>query len=738
MSDWVETSGWRQLKMKAKISRYAVISSLLILGALAFADGVLIVGHPMIMPDVRPAPSLPKPEALPVKYHHVTVEITNQVATTKIDQVFLNPHNMVLEGTYIFPLPEEAAISDFALYMDGQKISGDVLEKDKARRIYEDIVRRMKDPGLLEYIGRNMFQARIYPIPAKGERRIELTYHQTLKADGGIIQYVYPLNTERFSPKPLEEVSLAVKIKSPIPIKNVYSPSHDVDIKIEKNEAACGFEQKNVKPDKDFVLYYTVSEKDLGLNLLAHRIKGEKGYFMMLVSPGKIDAPAQEKDIVFVLDTSGSMQGQKIEQARNALKFCLKSLKKGDRFGVISFATVVNAFKTAMIDASDANKEEALKFVDGFQARGGTDINGSLIQALQMFPESKRPRMVVFLTDGEPTIGVTGKEDIIKYVLDANRVKARIFVFGVGTEVNTILLDKIAEDNSGIAEYVLPDENIEVKVSSFYDKISEPVMADLSLDFGKINVTEIYPHVLPDLFHGTQLTIFGRYTGEGATAISLNGYIGGKKESFVFEDKYPEAESKNDFIPRLWASRKIGFLMSEVRLKGENKELVDEIIRLSREFGIMTPYTSFLVIDKDDAPQPSNMVFDATRAPQSVSGAPISKRQILTFSNSMHDEVGREAITMSQSIRDLRDKKVTESPSSESSEVKHIGSKTFYLKGGLWIDSAFKDDMKIKEVKYLSDEYFALLKEKPALAKYLSAAEKIIIVFEGECYKITE
>ncbi|HOE63860.1 MAG TPA: VIT domain-containing protein [Candidatus Sumerlaeota bacterium] len=724
--------------MKANIVRCALVVSFLLLAALIFGDGVLIVGHPIIASDVYREPSLPKPEALPVKYHHVTVEINNQVATTKIDQVFLNPHNIILEGTYIFPLPEEAAISDFALYMDGLKVSGDVLEKDKARRIYEDIVRRMKDPGLLEYIGRNMFQARIYPIPAKGERRIELTYHQTLKSDSGVIQYVYPLNTERFSPKPLEEVSLSVKINSPIPIKNVYSPSHDVDVKIEKNEAACGFEQKNIKPDKDFVLYYTVSEKDLGLNLLAHCNKGEKGYFMMLLSPGKIDEPAHEKDIVFVLDTSGSMQGKKIEQARNALKFCLQSLKNGDRFGVISFATVVNAFKTALIDATDANKEEALKFVDGFQARGGTDINGALIQALQMFPESKRPRMVVFLTDGEPTIGVTGKEDIIKYVLDANRAKARIFVFGVGTDVNTVLLDKIAEDNRGVPEYILPDENIEIKVSSFYDKISEPVMADLSLDFGKINTSEIYPQVLPDLFHGTQLTVFGRYTGDGATAITLNGYIGNKKQTFVFENKFPESEQKNDFIPRLWASRKIGYLLSEVRLKGDNKELVDEIIRLSREFGIMTPYTSFLVIDKDEAPQTSDFVGRASRVPQSIMSAPTSERQRESFSKAMSYEVGREAMDVSKSIYQLRAKRIDESPSAENAEIKHIGSKTFYLKNGFWIDSAFKDNMKFKELKYLSEEYFALLKAKPALAKYLAAAEKMIIVFEGKCYKITE
>jgi len=707
---------------------------------LLHADGLIII-EPPIPHGVVVRPVIPKPEALPVKYHHVNVEIVNQVATTHIDQVFLNPYDRDLEGTYIFPLPEEAAISDFALYVDGQRVSGDVLEKDKARRIYEDIVRRMKDPGLLEYVGRNMFQARIYPIPAHGERRIELTYHQTLKYDAGMVQYVYPLNTERFSPKPLDEVSLSVKIKSTVPIKTVYSPSHEVDVKMEKNEATCGFEEKNVRPDKDFVLYYTVSEKDLGLNLLTHKRPDADGFFMMLISPGKIDAPAQEKDIVFVLDTSGSMKGEKLTQVKDALRFCLKGLKKGDRFGLITFATAVNPLKDSLSEVNDAEIQTALKFVDGLEARGGTDINDALIKALEMLPESKRPRMVVFLTDGEPTIGVTNKEDILKHVADGNKAKARIFVFGVGEEVNTILLDKIADTQRGAVEYVKPGENIEVKVSSFFDKISEPVLSDLTIDYGKIKVTDVYPQTLPDLFHGSQLTLLGRFSGEGATAITLTGYVGGKKTSFVFEDNFKNTERENEFVPRLWATRKIGYLLSEVRLKGENKELTDEIVRLSREYGIMTPYTSFLVLEKDEArgqvanlPHGTQVPYIDNRAWDTMAGAPASQ----ALSARMKAEVGHEAVNVSKSLRDLKETKFVATPAEVKDVVKHIGDKTFFLRDEYWVDSAFKEGMKVKEVKYLSDEYFSLLKDKPELGKYFSTAKKIIIVFKGECYKIIE
>jgi len=222
----------------------------------ALTDGVLFIEHPAA-PERVPVP-------LSVKYHRVSIEIDNGIATTSIDQVFINNYGMDLEGTYLFPLPEEAAIMDFVLYIDGRRVSGEMLDRNKARKIYEDIVRRMKDPGLLEYIGRNLFRARVYPIPGHGERRIELVYSQTLGYDAGLYTYVYPLDTERFSPEPLEEVTISAKVKSPVPIKSIYSPSHDIDIKLERSYASIGYEAKEVKPDKDFILYYTVSEEDVG------------------------------------------------------------------------------------------------------------------------------------------------------------------------------------------------------------------------------------------------------------------------------------------------------------------------------------------------------------------------------------------------------------------------------------------------------------------------------------------
>jgi Ca-activated chloride channel homolog len=229
-----------------------------------------------------------------------------------------------VEGTYVFPLPETSTISEFAMWVDGEKLEGKVLERDEARRIYEDIVRRRQDPALLEYVGLNAFQASIYPIPPGGERRIELEYSQVLPVDNGLVEYVYPLSTEKFSPRPLEEVAVNVTIRSREPLKAIYSPSHQVDVvRRGDHEALVGYEEVGVTPDRDLVLYYTVSQQDVGVNLLSYRPRaGDDGFFLLLAAP-QVEVEAQEvvaRDVILVLDVSGSMRGEKIEQAKAALR----------------------------------------------------------------------------------------------------------------------------------------------------------------------------------------------------------------------------------------------------------------------------------------------------------------------------------------------------------------------------------------------------------------------------------
>lgn len=710
------------MKVKSLVITIGIILGLILGANIAQADGLMVV-------EPRPAyrPWLSRPTPLSVKYHHVTVSINDNIATTTVDEVFLNDFDQEIEGTYIFPLPAEAAVTDFAMYVNGKRVSGKVLDKAQARQVYEKIVREMKDPALLEYVGRNLFKASIYPIPAKGEKRVQLTYKQVLPYKAGSYKYVYPLDTEKYSPKPVKTVKISTKINSRIPIKTLYSPSHNISSKIEKYKASASYEEQNSKPDKNFVLYYTVSDQDIGLSLQTYRQNREDGYFMMMLSPGQLKARASAKDIIFVLDTSGSMGGGKIRQAKEALRFCLNKLNRDDRFSLIGFESSINIYKDSLVSANDDNIKKALEFVDQFDASGGTNINDALVKALGMIRWSSRPRMIVFLTDGEPTEGITDMKSIIKNVKSANKNQARVFVFGVGHDVNTHLLDKIAEDNRGACEYVDPGEDLEKSVSNFYSKISEPVLTDIKLDFGGIRVYDLQPKVLPDIFKGTQLVLLGRYSGDGNKKVTLTGYVNGQKKRYVYEARFAKEDLSNDFIPRLWATRKIGYLTSEIRLNGQKKELVDEIIRLSKKHGIMTQYTSYLIMEKED---------DYKRYGLNEAMAPKLKAAGQRFAQAMKSYSGSGAVSSARSIQDMQKKEIPAAPSIAT--VKYIGNKTFYLQRETWADSEYKKGQKTIKIKYLSQQYFALLKPNPELGKYLAVGDNLIVVIKGKAYQISD
>ncbi|HEY4722419.1 MAG TPA: VIT domain-containing protein, partial [Anaerolineae bacterium] len=548
----------------------------------------------------RPWPCPPFNTPLRVKSHHVTVTIDQQVATTRIDQIFVNDAAYAVEGTYVFPLPIDATVSDFAMWMDGQKLEAKVLSADEARSIYNEIVRKQRDPALLEYVGRGAVRASIFPIEPRAERRIEIEYSQVLAASSGLIHYVYPLNTEKFSARPLESVSLNVQIKSKDALKAVYSPSHNVTVKRDGDYAATvSYEASNVTPDKDFDLFYSVSQQDIGLNLLTYKDNTEAGFFLLLAAPNvQVDATRViPKDVIAVIDTSGSMEGEKIDQARNALRYLLGNLNPDDRFNIISFNNAIKSYSDRLHPAADA--AEARPFVDQIQAGGSTDINRALLEALSSV-DVERPTTIIFITDGQPTTGEVEPARIVANFKTAVKKNVRLFTFGVGDDVNAVLLDQLAQENRGVSAYVRPGQALDEIVSGFYAKIATPVLADIDIAFGGgITVSDVYPQPLPDLFAGSQLVMVGRYTGAGSTSITLRGTVNGQPQTFTYEGSFGESGSAS-FIPRLWATRKIGYLLNQVRLYGENKEMIDQIVNLSVRYGIITQYTSFLVQEGAD------------------------------------------------------------------------------------------------------------------------------------------
>jgi Ca-activated chloride channel family protein len=679
-----------------------------------FAVDLLADGF--IVPVPHPREKIPP---LTVKYHRVKVEIINQVAKTSIDQVFINNHNRDIEGVFIFPLPERASISEFSMYIGDKKVEGEILDRDKARRVYEDIVRRLKDPALLEYVGRNMFRARVFPIPANGEKRIQLSYTEIIKAEKNLVRYVYPLDTERFSFEPLKEVTISVEINSNIPLSSVYSPSHNVSARKEgKGKARVSFEGKNIKPEKDFILYYSLSEEDIGLSFMNY--KGpEDNYYLLLASPSYVGKKEKilNKNLIFVLDSSGSMSGKKIKQAKEAVRFIINHLDKKDRFSLVDFDDGVSLFSPELIPANHENIEKALRFVDGVEDSGGTNINDALLQALKMIEPGERPNYILFLTDGLPTVGITVTADILRNISKANELKTRIIVFGVGNDVNTELLDRISSDNRGTSVYVAEDEDLEVAVSNYYEKISSPLLSDLKIDFKGIEVRDTYPQVMPDLFKGSQLVLIGKYTGQGKVTVALSGMVGKEVKRFTLKDQELDKGESYNFLPRLWATRRIGYLIEEIRLQGANEELVNEVKKLGLKYGIVTPYTSFIITEKER----QSLDMAAPEAEEALFARKVT---------------GAGAVKIARAAQNL--KGVAQAPQVVSQRIKYKEDKTFYLKDECWVDSLYEEGTPVKEILFNSDEYFRLVSAKPGIAKYLSVAEKIIVNFEGVSYKIID
>lgn len=696
------------------------------------ADGIII---PVPPPDV-PIVEVPY---LTIKYHRVTVTIEDQVATTHVDQVFVNEGRFEVEGTYIFPLPEEAAISEFAMWVDGEKLEGQVLERDEARRIYEDIVRRRRDPALLEYVGRDAFQASIYPIPPGGERRVELEYSEVLEMDNGLVEYVYPLNTEKFSPRPLEEVVVNVTIRSKEPLKAIYSPSHEVDIvRRGDHNAVIGYEEYGVKPDRDFVLYYTVSPEDVGVNLLSYKPdrRGD-GFFLLLAAP-KVEVDTQRviaKDVILVLDVSGSMRGEKIQQAKEALSFVLDELHREDRFNIIAFSTSTRPYARDLVSAGE--RGEARDFVARLEAAGSTDINRALLEALDMV-DGNRPTILIFLTDGLPTVGEIDVERIIGNVGDVAPENVRIFPFGVGYDVNTALLDTIAESHRGASGYVRPEEAIDEKVSAFYAKVSTPLLADLAIDFGRVDVEDMYPYPLPDLFAGTQLVVVGRYLDDGDAEITLRGEVNGQPQTFRYGNVGFEREGGAEFIARLWATRKIGYLLQQIRLHGEEGELVDEIVELSIRYGIITPYTSFLV-------EETEMALREEGRAQIVETVEVEKEVEASGEAAVARSVQEQALSQAAApaaaptMAPGLGAATVDEYGYEISPVKYVGDKTFVLHNDIWTDTAFDPDkMTPVPVGFGSDDYFALIAARPEWGRYFALGDHVIVVLEGAAYEVRE
>jgi Ca-activated chloride channel family protein len=547
---------------------------------------------------------VPVGRAYEIREMAVDARVRDQVAEVQVSQTFHNPGSTTIEAEYLFPLPDDAGVQNLVLMVDGHELPGRLLPKDEARRIYEEIVRTKRDPALLEYMGRGLFRASVFPIPAGQDRKVTLRYTQLCRRDRDVVEFAYPLATQKHSARAIGKLTFTLRVENRDPIKSVYCPSHDASItRPGEREVKATLERRDVIPTGDFRLVYTVAEGALGATVLSYRpSEGEDGYFLLLASPRvkPADARPLPKTVVFVIDRSGSMAGKKLEQARAALQSVLNNLRDDDTFNIVAYDDRVEAFKPELQRYNSASRAEAEKFVANIREGGSTNIDGALKAALAMIPDDSRPNYVLFLTDGLPTAGETNELKIAANGRDGNRSHARLFSFGVGFDVNARLLDRLSGGNGGTSEYVRPDEDIEAHVGAFYAKITRPAFASIAVEMSGTDVNRTYPRDVPDLFEGGQLVWVGRYSRGGHATVRLSGKVGGERRSFEFPAELagPGSSSGYDFVEKLWAVRRVGFIIDQIDLNGPNRELTDELVSLSKKYGLLTPYTSFLADER--------------------------------------------------------------------------------------------------------------------------------------------
>ncbi|MCU0342328.1 MAG: VIT and VWA domain-containing protein [Ignavibacterium sp.] len=722
--------------MKTKL----LIIFIVFLSIKIFADGFIVIP--------RPNP-LPNPFPLEVIYHKVDVKIDGQSAITTIDQSFYNPSNYQLEGFYIFPIPKGAIVNNFTMIINGKETQAELLDADKARKIYEDIVRQMRDPALLEYSEQNIFKLRIFPIEPRSEKKISISYSQVVESDNNLFEYVYPLNTEKFSAKPLKNVSVKIDLKSNEKIKNIYCPTHEVDIVNKSdNHSIISYEAENVKPDTDFKLYFAKNSSAVGLSLLSYKTGKNDGYFLLSASPSiEIDKGSIEnKDITFIL-------GDKLDQAKRALLYCINNLNSGDQFNIIRFSTEAYSLFNSLKSADKQNISEAKRFLDELQAIGGTNIEEAFNLAFKNYQKAFRPHFIVFLTDGKPTIGEMDDEKLVKRILDANKNNSRIFTFGIGDEINTHLLDKLTDATNAWRTYVSDDEDIEIKVSNFYDKIQSPVLSDLKLDFDNVEVYQTYPNDLPDLFKGSNILVFGRYKGNGKALIKLSGKLNGKRKEYSINTNLSKADDEYSFIPPLWASRRIGHLLDLIRLNGESKELIDEVTSLAREHGIITPYTSYLIMEDEEIRIRGGRLVDGL---QTLPPRPELKKENEADYFRIKDKSGSGSVRVSEEFQSLNSAtnysqtqqgnerlSYTDSEGNKrnlTQQVKNVLGRAVYQQDKFWVDSELqkRETKNAKRIQFNSDEYFALLNKEPETAQFLALGQNVRFYHNNVYYEVYE
>lgn len=641
----------------------------------------------------------------------VDVQIDERVARTRTDQIFTNHAEWEVEGIYEFTLPEGAIITDLVLWIGDKRIQGEVLEKEEARRTYDDIVGRRIDPALIEQVTPNQFRLSIFPFPANGSRRVEFEYMQLLESHSGRLDYSFPLAPETDQPLQMELFVLRAQVRSQHAFEVTTSglPRLTEIDQPDAHRANIFFGDEQIKPREDFTLTIRQTDDRPKPSVLsfAPRANDDLGYYALWLPPlpELTQGDPLPRSLTFVIDISSSMQQGKLQAVKGALAAAIDALDAADLFNIVVFTHRADSFAAAPVPADPANKRAATAFINQQDALGVSNFEAGLGRAMQQAFPANRVNHVIFLTDGLPTLGEVELEPLSELIGEWSAGQVRLFTIGVGQDVDQGFLTGLAEDHRGEAYFLSEEGDIEAALQDLFESFTFPVLLLDELSFDQVEIHDIHPRGVEALAAGRELFQVGRYRGGGTFTLSVVGHVGEESVSVDFPLEFTQTDVSGSLIPRLWAYQKIQALEEQIARFGEQQELLDDILALGLEYRLVTRRTSLFAPDDgvEVNPQP--------RGDELAFGDLFDLFGTTTEADQEDDEE-----VFSTDINDAR-------------PTTHWLGRDFFLADEVWIDTAYQPDMP-KEL------YEGRTYQPAELAHFARLGQAMLVVVEERAYEI--